>query len=113
MLGGIMNHIESEGDLIYYNEEFRVVLENHLHYLIKHPDTTISIVQDHEMIKNKCDIYSLFLERKIPKQYHWVMLRLLGLNSPFLNRIELSYIIIPPFNEIENIKTAYISRKYK
>ena len=65
------------------------------------------------MIKNKCDIYSLFLERKIPKQYHWVMLRLLGLNSPFLNRIELSYIIIPPFNEIENIKTAYISRKYK
>ena len=49
-----MNHIESEGDLIYYDEEFRVVLENHLHYLIKHPDTTISIVQDHEMIKNKC-----------------------------------------------------------
>ena len=42
MLGGIMNHIESEGDLIYYDEEFRVVLENHLHYLIKHPDTARS-----------------------------------------------------------------------
>ena len=45
-----MNHIESEGDSIYYTEEFRVVLEDHIHYLSKHPDTTISIVQEHEMV---------------------------------------------------------------
>lgn len=108
-----MDHIESAGDDTYYSEEFRVILDNHLTSLRNHPDTTISAVQEHEMIKNKCDIYSLFLDRGIPKQYHWVMVRLLGLPSAFLNRFELSYIIVPPFEELEKIKSCYISRKFK
>ena len=59
-----MSFIESSGDSLYYNDNFRIVLEDHIEYLLTHPDTTISIVQEHEMIKNKCDIYSLFLDRK-------------------------------------------------
>ena len=107
-----MSFIESSGDSLYYNDNFRIVLEDHIEYLLTHPDTTISIVQEHEMIKNKCDIYSLFLDRKIPKQYHWIMTRLLGLKSPFLIRLELNYIVIPPFEEIEKIRATYISRTY-
>ena len=103
--------LQPKGNDYYYTDEFRNILEDHLNYIRGHKNTIVMRLETHDMIKNNNDLYSLFMEKNIPLDLHWITLRLNNLTSPFLNRQELEYILIPDVGVIQQIFGAYHSRK--
>ena len=106
-----MDIFQPKGNSFYYTDEFRNIIEDHLNYIRNHKTTIAMRLETHDMIKNNNDLYSLFMEKKIPMDLHWITLRLNNLTSPFLNRVELEYILIPDAGIIGQIFSAYHSRK--
>ncbi len=99
------------GEDVYYDPDFHVVLESHLLYFRERSDTTIETISDLKPIKYNGSFFDILDSLSIEKQYHWFIMRLNDLRSPFDYTSDMTVILIPSFNEIERIKNTFITRK--
>lgn len=72
----------SESSAFYYSREVRTLLESHVQFLIRHPDTSIFQITPNLAYKYEGDLYGLLATLKVPMHYHWIIMRMNGFTSP-------------------------------
>lgn len=101
----------SPGHAAYYTDSFRAVLEDHLTFLRRHPETLALPMLPMNLYRFEADLYGLFTEMKIPPQYHYVVMRLNGWDSPLHTPQNLKQLILPPYAEVDKIRQAHVTEK--
>ncbi len=101
-----------DGPEVYYNLDFRNVIEDHLELIKKAARTSYIGVDVFLANVNKGSFYSLLsqLSTPIPKQLHWITLRLNGLTSPHEYDGRTS-ILLPDNEYIETLVRTFLSKK--
>lgn len=97
----------ASGADIFYDSQFRIVLEDHMTYL-KSLDTTKSIsVELNNSYKYEGDFYGLLQAMNIPAQNFFIILRMNNLTSPAEYTKDLTSLLVPDNTAINRIRSAY------
>jgi hypothetical protein len=70
------------GPTIYYNDEFRRVLEDHMTVLRTSAGTRIIDIDAGTAYKFEADFYGLLVQLNVPLHLHWVVLRVNNMTNP-------------------------------
>lgn len=100
-----------QGDAIYYTDEFRDVIEDHLSWLRNHQKTTLRAILPEIAYPNAGDFYSVLDAIGLKRQYHWTVLRMNGLTDPIQSPEDLSEILLPSTDIIDNLVRLQLNRK--
>jgi hypothetical protein len=100
---GLMNNIAEE---LYFDHDFRNILEDHLTYL-KVTNSRVLNVTEHQNYKWEGDFFGLLDELKIPKEFHYLVMRMNGLQNSAYYKGDISVLLIPDIQEVENLKTIH------
>ena len=103
----ISNLAIDAGPPIYYNADFRRVLEAHMDYLRKHPTTAVLTVEPDIVNRYKFDFYGLLAHYRVDPHLHWIVLRLNQFNSPTLYPVTITELMIPYLEVIDQIQQIY------
>jgi hypothetical protein len=78
----LQDRLEDPGAAVYYEPGFRQIVEDHLTFLRSHDTTESSSIRPR--IANAChgDFYCVLSHYNIPREFHWINLRINGLTSP-------------------------------
>lgn len=101
----------SAGPKVFYDNSFRVVLETHLHWLRTHPSTRSTMIDVGAGHKNQYDLYGLLVELAVPRELHWITMRLNDLTHPIQFNDEIEQLLIPDQGIISNLAANYLSTK--
>lgn len=93
----------------YYSRGFRNVLEDHMTYLRKHPETRVIPVTPMQAHQYEFDMTGLLNELGIPLKMHWVVIRMNHFNSLTEVPADLIQLLLPSENEIIKLKQLYES----
>jgi len=93
----------SSGPDVYYQNNFRHVVESYIPYLREHPTTQVIGVEPDIAYRYEGDFYGLLKTMRVPAQYHWIILRLNNMVHPADFKEIGTAIMIPAVSEIENI----------
>ena len=94
-------------DSAYYDEGFRVTLEDHVTYLYNLPETTINTVSSMDLHVFKFDFYGMLIQMGVPPELHFITMRMAGLSSPQDPFDHLTSIRIPPKSVVSKILGRY------
>jgi hypothetical protein len=117
----IFNKMAKPGSELYYDSDFRLVLETHLNLLINRAAAVEDIPLD-LFYQYEGDFYGYLVEKGIPPEYHFIHLRINGMTNPNQfakemrdpsNPLVRPVLIRPNQNQIDNIVRLYMSRKFK
>lgn len=98
------------GPDIFYDDSFRLVLEDHLELIKKNKHLeTINIIP-HLTYKFERDIYGLLNELNYPRNYHWIIMRVNGYHNPSELKSDVTQLLIPNFQQIENLRKVHVVR---
>ncbi len=87
----------------FYTEDFFNILEANLEYIRKDDGTkTLPVLPEHVAVY-KGDCFSLFNAMHIPTRLHWVCMRLSGMHSPYDFNENITSIVIPNSNMIDQL----------
>lgn len=95
---------------IWFTDEFRNVLEDHLIFLRNKKSTVINL-EPMVKIKYRFDFFSLLKNHNIENYSHWIVMRMNGLNSPTDDFSELESLVIPDTTVLNQVLQHYVSRK--
>lgn len=98
--------MSNEGADIYYNPDFRHVLEDHLTILREDPATEVVVIKPNEGYKYEYDLCGYLSYLNVPMYLHWITMRVNGWHkeTEFYNP---SVIYIPHRNSVNKIKNMY------
>lgn len=98
----------NEGPSVYYNFNFRVVLESHLTYFRSNVGTKSQPILPNAAYRFEGDLYGLLHSLGIPSEYHWFIMRINDYTSPQETTSELSSLLIPDYSAIEKIRQLFM-----
>lgn len=101
---------KAPGTDIYYDPQFRVILEDHMTYLREHPQNILLNVESPYAYKYEGDLFGLLSHYNISFEFHWLIMRVNGYSSPTQTKDTLNRLIIPNTNVITRIRTVYETR---
>lgn len=96
---------------IFDNPDFRRVIEDHLSWLITHPNNISKAVTAHIADVYDFDWVGLLTELRIPQDLHFVVIRMNGGNSLTDVPSDLRALIVPDLAVIQNLVTLMSSSK--
>lgn len=103
----ILNLLRSPGNKVYYEQGFRVLLEDHMTYL-KGLSTTRTINIDlHNAYKFQGDLDGLLNEFRIKPEIHYIVMRMNNFTSPSEYTPDILTLLIPDDQEISRIRSSY------
>lgn len=104
----ILNILNKPTSNVYYEQGFRVMLEDHLTYL-KDLSTTRKINLESQMAyKYEGDFDGLLTVLNIRPEYHFIIMRLNNMTSPQeFNPDKTMTLLIPDNKEIDRIRATY------
>lgn len=91
----------------YYDPKFRRVLEDHLTSLASSSSNKIYTPAPGVCWKHRGDFYGLLEELNIPKELHYITMRMSGLRNHQLFTGEDITLIIPSLTEVERLLRIY------
>ncbi len=103
----INNHAHSSGPSIFYNDDFRAIIEAHIEYLRTHSDTRTLYLEPHIVYKYEFDMYGLLMHYGIQPFMHWIILRMNGLYSLTNFPTNLSELLVPSEQSLNIIRQIY------
>ena len=103
--------MKSDGPEIYYLDDFRNVLEDHMSYLRTHPATTTIQVEPMVAFKFEYDFYGLLQALNVSPHLHWVVLRMNLLTGSTDYRRDMLYLWLPDFTVVEHIRQSHMSTR--
>lgn len=103
----INNFAFDEGPSIYYNDDFRAVIEAHIEFLRNHSDTRPLYLEPHIVYRYEFDMYGLMMNYSIPPYMHWIVLRINNLYSMTTFPKNISELLIPSDTAINVIRQIY------
>lgn len=93
-------------DPVYFEHDFKVVLESHLTYLkISNPKAVN--VSKQQNYKYEGDLYGLLDELNINKEYHYIVMRINDYVNSAHFKGDKEFLILPDFAEVEILKGVY------
>lgn len=98
--------IDSGAD-VYYEQGFRIAIEDHLQYLKTHPETTTQQVESKYAYKYSGDLSGLLTLYRYPVYMHWIIMRMNGFSDFTQLTDEDSQLLIPSSNVVERIRAIY------
>lgn len=95
------------GASIYYDPDFRNVLEAHMTYLRTHPTTVTLNIDPSKAYKYEFDLFSLFAEMNIPTYLHWLTMRMNQMTAPTDATRELDFLLVPDQTTVSRIAQSH------
>lgn len=99
----INSMIANPGPASFYTEAWRVLVEDHIDYFRKHPDTARLDISGIKRYQHNFDLFSILVEHAIPNQYHWAIMRINGFSSTNDYLEDMEYILIPSDTELNRL----------
>lgn len=98
---------------LYYDQTFRRHLESYMGWFRNHPETTTLPVNPHNNYKYEGDLYGLLLVNGVPKEYHWVVMRMNNIyRQGDVEKVD-GVVLIPDFGVLDRIMKMYKTRTKK
>lgn len=96
------------GPDLFYDSDFRNVLEDHMTFLRQNYCQTVVLAPD-EAYQWRSDFFGLLQAKGIPRQYHWLMMRINNYTSPNQFPEDAIAILQPDFTVIDKIAQSHNS----
>ncbi len=103
----IDNYSHDEGPSIFYDEDFRAVVEAHVDYLRNHSETKILFLEPHIVYRYEFDMFGLMLHYGIPSYMHWIVLRINNLYSMTGFPKDIGQLTVPSESSIGHLRQIY------
>jgi hypothetical protein len=94
------------GPDIYYDPNFRNVLEDHMTFLRTHPKTALFTLTPDEAYQWRGDLFGLLLAKNRPAQFHWLIMRLNNYTSPTQFKQDTIGLIEPDYTVVDKIRQS-------
>lgn len=107
----ILDLLTHPGDDSFYDTGFHVVLESHLTYFKENGYTVVRSIEPIYSYIYEGDFFGLLDYLRIPKCYHYFILRLNGYNSPGDLKKDTREITLPDYSVIDILQRQYQTRK--
>jgi hypothetical protein len=107
----LVNLMVDPGPDIFYNPEFRNVLEDHMTFLRENHSHVVMVRPD-QAFQWRGDFFGLLgnlNQEKVPRQYHWLVMRLNQYTSPTQFTEDTPAILVPDYSVIEKIAQSHNS----
>ena len=105
----IDNLMNDPGDDIWYDQTFRITLEDHLTWLKNNSGTLQITIAANDAYKYEGDFFGLLNKYNAPPYLHWIIMRMNGLTSPSDSDASINTLLVPNLNVLDNIRQSYIS----
>ncbi len=97
----------SDGDSVYYDNDFRLMIESHMGWLRSRSDYSFQTIDPFLAYKYRGDFDGLMLSMGIPAKYHWFYLRLNDYTSPREFKGDETGIYYMPEAYLDQLRTRY------
>ncbi len=98
-----------DGSTTYYDPAFRATLEAHLAYFRTAQDTSAIQVQPNDTIVYNQDLFGFLLSRNIKNCYHWLIMRINNMFSPYDFGESYTSILVPNTKDLESIRQSFVA----
>lgn len=105
----VNSFLQSPGPDVFYTEEFKKVLEDHIQYLKNHPQTTPLEMTPRDSEKWRWNI-SGYLTTIVPPQHVWIIMRINGFISDIDYDGSQMSLLIPPVSALDDIRQRYYTK---
>lgn len=99
----------SPGENIYYDPSFRVTIEAHLEFLRASTKSNIVDIQQNKAAIYEGDLFGYLAEAGIDLKYHWIIMRVNKMTSPYMFGAHTETLIVPDQTQLEIIRSAHMS----
>ena len=103
----IDNLMLPDGDAVYYTEDFRHVLEDHMPYLRTLQTTKVAPVNPEYAYVYRNDLFSFLTLINIPAYLQWTTMRMNGWMSPSDFTQDTEAIMLPDPGTVQQIKSMH------
>jgi len=100
----------TSGPDVYYDQRFRVILEDHMTFFREHPQTALRQIKFHDAFKFEGDLSGLLYELNIPIELHWLVMRINKFTSPVQNDETLKSILVPERSVVERLRSVFMNK---
>lgn len=105
------NLMRDAGPSIYYDPDFRNVLEAHM-TVLRQTSTEQIVVEAAAAYKYEFDFFSLLFYHGVPAYLHWIVMRMNNFTSPTDNKRDIGNLILPDQRVVSRILSSHkTSRK--
>lgn len=94
------------GPSVYYDQDFRNVLEAHMTVLRQSAAEFLN-VDPASAYKYEFDFFSLLAYHKVPDHLHWVVMRMNNFHSPTDNTREIASLLLPDQRVVSRILSSH------
>lgn len=101
------------GAAIYYDADFRRVLESHMGILRKLDSTQLVAIEPQLAYKYEFDFYGMLQERNVSEHMHWVILRLNDMVDPREFKATMDRFLVPAAEVIDAIRRLHMTTASK
>ena len=101
--------MQVDGSATYYDPAFRYTLEAHLAYFRASQTTYLIQVDPNDTVVYNQDLFGFLLNRNIKNCFHWFIMRLNNMFSPYEFGADSSSILVPNTKELESIRQSFIA----
>lgn len=93
----------------YYAEDYLLMIDTHVPWLINHPTTVQSYVSPGDAYKYNGDLTGLLLMLGLPNNRHYAIMRMNGMRSPQDYRSNLNVLSVPSESVMRNLDQIFFS----
>ena len=104
-------YLTESGSSIYYDNDFRNVLEDHMTFLRNHPLTSVITLDANKVYQFEFDLFGLFRFYQIPVQLYWLTMRMNNRVSPQDNVKNIEILLVPDHNTVAQIAQSHTTTK--
>lgn len=98
------------GPDLYYDQGFRNTLEDHMSVLRNDPKCETILIEPYKTIVYEGDLFGMLSDLTIPRQYHWVIMRMNNINNPTDFGPGMESIIVPDTQRLERMRSLYMTQ---
>lgn len=110
MTMGIIGLQTQIGEDVFYDEDFRNLIDSHLTYLRNLNTTQVISFEPFLSYKYEGDLNGLLTELKIARKYFYPIMKMNGYNHTGDLKGTITTLIIPDLAEIESLASVYMSK---
>ncbi len=96
----------TEGETVFYEDDFRRMLETHLIWM-KNQSAEMITVDPHDALKYKGDLFGLLIKMGYAPQYHYAIMILNEISGPQSNTESLRQLLVPAMQAIDVLRSRY------
>ena len=106
----ITDRLPTSQNPMYYDADFRAVLEDHMNFLREHSTTRTLVVAASDAYRFEGDFYRYLCSLgSIDRAFYWVIMRLNRMHSPTEFGSSVETLLIPSTETLESIRRAHIT----